>query len=101
MRGWYREDWEIDPEYESPARTVKQADIVAFADIPGDPLHMNEGYRKTTGFGTRVAHGSLVYAVAAALLSQRHRRDDILIAFSRFEDVRLIKPVKIGATVHA
>ena len=103
MRGLYWEEWEIGAEYESPARTVTEADIVQFAGLSGDynPLHVNEEYCKTTLFGSRVAHGPLVYAIAAGLLFQLHLYDDTLIAFLGFEDLRFTKPVKPGDTIHA
>jgi acyl dehydratase len=103
MRGLYWEDWELGAEFESPARTVTEADIVQFAGLSGDynPLHVNEEYCKTTIFGGRVAHGPLVYAIAAGLLFQLHLYDDTLIAFLGFEDLRFTKPVKPGDTIHA
>ena len=103
MRGMYWEEWEIGAEFESPARTVTEADIVQFAGLSGDynPLHVNEEYCKTTMFGGRIAHGPLVYAIAAGLLFQLHLYDDTLIAFLGFEDLRFTKPVKPGDTIHA
>jgi acyl dehydratase len=103
MRGLYWEEWEIGAEFESPARTVTEADIVQFAGLSGDynPLHVNEEYCKTTMFGSRIAHGPLVYAIAAGLLFQLHLYDDTLIAFLGFEDLRFTKPVKPGDTIHA
>ena len=103
MRGMYWEEWEIGAEFESPARTVTEADIVQFAGLSGDynPLHINEEYCKTTIFGGRIAHGPLVYAIAAGLLFQLHLYDDTLIAFLGFEDLRFTKPVKPGDTIHA
>jgi acyl dehydratase len=103
MRGMYWEEWEIGAEFESPARTVTEADIVQFAGLSGDynPLHVNEEYCKMTMFGTRIAHGPLVYAIAAGLLFQLHLYDDTLIAFLGFEDLRFTKPVKAGDTIHA
>jgi len=99
----YWEEWEIGAEFESPARTVTAADIVQFAGLSGDynPLHINEEYCKTTIFGGRIAHGPLVYAIAAGLLFQLHLYDDTLIAFLGFEDLRFTKPVKPGDTIHA
>jgi acyl dehydratase len=99
----YWEEWEIGAEFESPARTVTEADIVQFAGLSGDynPLHINEEYCKTTIFGGRIAHGPLVYAIAAGLLFQLHLYDDTLIAFLGFEDLRFTKPVKPGDTIHA
>ena len=103
MRGLYWEDWNIGAEFESPARTVTEADIVAFAGLSGDynPLHINEEYCKQTVFGGRIAHGPLVYAIAAGLLFQLHLYDDTLIAFLGFEHLKFTKPVKPGDTIHA
>lgn len=51
MRGMYWEEWEIGAEFESPARTVTEADITLFAFLgfenlkfthpvkPGDTIH--------------------------------------------------------------
>jgi acyl dehydratase len=63
MRGLYWEQWDVSAEFESPARTVTEADIVMFAGLSGDynPLHVNEEYCKQTQFGTRIAHGPLIY----------------------------------------
>jgi len=33
MRGMYWEEWEIGAEFESPGRTVTEADIVQFAGL--------------------------------------------------------------------
>ena len=103
MRGLYWEQWEIGAEFESPARTVTEADIVAFAGVSGDynPLHINEEYCKQTPFGTRIAHGPLVYAIAAGLLFQLHLYDDTLIAFLGFDSLKFTRPVKPGDTIHA
>jgi acyl dehydratase len=103
MRGLYWEEWDIGAKFESPARTVTEADIVMFAGISGDynPLHINEEYCKTMPFGTRVAHGPLVYAIAAGLLFQLHLYDDTLIAFLGFEKLMFTKPVKPGDTIRA
>jgi len=103
MRGLYWEDWQIDAEFESPARTVTEADITLFAGLSGDynPLHVNEEYCKQTIFGGRIAHGPLVYAIAAGLLFQLHLYDDTLIAFLGFEHLKFTKPVKPGDTIHA
>jgi acyl dehydratase len=103
MRGLYWEQWDVSAEFESPARTVTEADIVMFAGLSGDynPLHVNEEYCKQTQFGTRIAHGPLIYAIAAGLLFQLHLYDDTLIAFLGFESLKFTKPVKPGDTIHA
>lgn len=103
MTGLYWEEWEIGAEFESNGRTVTEADIVMFAALSGDfnPLHINEEYCKKTQFGTRIAHGPLVYAIAAGLLFQLHLYDDTLVAFLGFDSLKFTKPVKAGDTIHA
>jgi acyl dehydratase len=103
VRGLYWEEWEIGAEFVSPARTVTEADIVAYAGLSGDynPLHVNEEFCKQTPFGSRIAHGPLVYAIAAGLMFQLHLYDDTLIAFLGFDSLKFTKPVKPGDTIHA
>lgn len=103
MRGMYWEEWEVGAEFESPARTVTEADIALFAGLSGDynPLHVNEEYCKQTVFGGRIAHGPLVYAIAAGLLFQLHLYDDTLVAFLGFDSLKFTKPVRPGDTIHA
>ena len=102
-RGLYWEEWEPGAEWESPARTIGEAEISAYAGLSGDfnPLHIDEEYARTTIFGTRVAHGPLVYAIAAGLLFQLHLYDDTLIAFLGFDKLKFIAPVRAGDTVRA
>src|SRR6266540_4294327 len=72
MAGLYWEEWEVGAEFTTAARTVTETDIVVYAGLSGDynPLHVNEEYSKTTEFGGRIAHGPLVYGIAAGLLFQ-------------------------------
>lgn len=103
MVGLYWEDWEIGKEYISASRTITEADIVNFAGISGDynPLHIDEEYCKKTIFGTRIAHGPLVYSIAAGLLFQLHLYDDTLIAFLGFDSLKFTKHVIAGDTITA
>ena len=103
MTGLYWEEWDVGAEFVSSARTITEADIVNFAGISGDynPLHIDEEFCKNTQFGTRIAHGPLIYSIAAGLLFQLHLYDDTLIAFLGFDSLKFTKPVKIGDTVRA
>jgi acyl dehydratase len=103
MVGLYWEEWEIGREFVSQARTITEADIVMFAGLSGDynPLHINEEFCKQTQFGTRIAHGPLVYAIATGLLFQLHLYDDTLIAFLGFDSLKFTRPVKPADTIHA
>ena len=103
MVGMYWEEWQVGAEFKSSGRTVTEADIVMFAGLSGDynSLHIDEEFCKQTQFGTRIAHGPLVYAIAAGLLFQLHLYDDTLIAFLGFDSLKFTKPVKAGDTIHA
>ena len=103
MTGLYWEEWAIGAEFFSSARTITEADIVNFAGISGDynPLHIDEEFCRNTEFGTRIAHGPLVYSIATGLLFQLHLYDDTLIAFLGFDSLKFTKPVMIGDTVRA
>ena len=103
MTGLYWEEWKIGAEFVTSARTITEADIINFAGISGDynPLHIDEEFCRNTQFGTRIAHGPLVYSIATGLIFQLHRYDDTLIAFLGFDSLKFTKPVKIGDTIHA
>ena len=101
MVGMFWEEWEIGAEFQTASRTITEADVVNFAGISGDynPLHIDEEFCKKTQFGTRIAHGPLVYSIAAGLIFQLHLYDDTLIAFLGFDSLKFTLPVKIGDTV--
>ena len=61
-----------------PARTswrLAQEDFDLFAEISGDnnPIHVDEGFSKSTRFGATVAHGMLLYSVVWGTLRNRLR----------------------------
>ena len=103
MTGLYWEEWNIGAEFVTSARTITETDIINFAGISGDynPLHIDEEFCRNTQFGTRIAHGPLVYSIATGLIFQLHLYDDTLIAFLGFDSLKFTKPVKIGDTIHA
>jgi 3-hydroxybutyryl-CoA dehydratase len=63
------EDLEVGEEYESPARTITEADIVNFSALSGDwsPVHADEEFCKQTPYKTRIAHGLLGLATVEGL----------------------------------
>jgi acyl dehydratase len=101
-RGRYFEDFELDEEIATPARTVTSTDIVNFACISGDfnEIHTNFEYCKSTPFGEPVAHGPLIYAIAGGLWHAAGVNDGTILAMLGVDNWRLVGPVKHGDTIH-
>lgn len=68
----YFEDLAEGMESESAARTITEADIVAFAGLSGDynALHIDEVYASETVHGGRIAHGLLVLSILSGLCTR-------------------------------
>ena len=65
----YYEDMQVGEEYESPARTITETDVVNFSAFSGDwsPVHSDEEWCKQTPFKTRIGHGLLGLALTEGL----------------------------------
>jgi acyl dehydratase len=95
----YFDDVAVDQEWQSPGRTVTQADIVNFAGISGDfnPIHLDAEFAKNTPFHQPIAHGLLVFSIASGLgLFSPPMRT---IAFLGIRDWQFLGPVFIGDTI--
>jgi len=94
------EDFEIGTEWESPGRTVTEADIVLFAGLSGDynQLHTNAEYAKETIFGRRIAHGLLGLSIVSGLAARLGFVEGTVKAFMGV-DWRFKKPVYAGDTL--
>src|SRR5262245_54240175 len=68
----YFDDITVGAAYESPGRTVTEADIVVFAGLSGDynVLHTDAEHMKASIFGERIAHGLLVLSIQQGLLGR-------------------------------
>ena len=71
-RGQYFEEFELDQEVVTAARTITESDIVTFAGLSGDfnQIHMDAAFAELGPFGRRVAHGMLVQSIATGLAGQ-------------------------------
>lgn len=95
----YFEDYEIGHSYDTFGRTITEADIVLHAGQTGDfyPHHMDAEWCSTQGFGQRIAHGTLIIAVAVGMTAGAINP----LAFSYgYDRIRFVKPVHIGDTIH-
>lgn len=100
-RGLTFDDFNIGDTFVSQARTVSEADVVNFAGLSGDfnPLHTDEEFGKTTPFGSRIAHGMLVAAMATGMANWTGVFEGTTIAL--MEQVLQYKgAVKFGDTIH-
>ncbi len=95
----YFDEIELGEEYESPGRTVTEADIVMFAGLSGDynVLHTDAEFMKTSIFGERIAHGLLCLAIQSGLFS-RATTPYATLAFGGLR-WKFKLPVKIGDTI--
>lgn len=100
-RGMYFEDFEVGQVLVTGRRTITATDIVNFACLSGDfnDVHSNHEYAKAT-FGEPIAHGPLVFAVAAGLNYASGMNDGTLIALLEINKWRMKLPVKHGDTIH-
>jgi acyl dehydratase len=86
-------------EWESPRRTITEADVVAFAGLSGDfnPLHMDHEAARRGPFRRPVAHGLLGLAMASGLTSHAPRVDTL--AFLDIVEWRFLAPIAFGDTI--
>lgn len=80
------------------SKTISEDDVGAFADASGDTnrLHLDDAFAKTTRFGQRIAHGTLVVGTVSAALA---RLPGLIIYLS--QDVSFLGPVPLGQRITA
>ena len=93
------DDVEVGQEWDSPGRTVTEADIVHFAGVSGDfnPIHVDHEFARTTAFRRPVAHGLLVLSISSGL--GLHSPPMRTLAFLGIREWKFVGPVFIGDTV--
>ena len=99
LHGYFIEDLSIGMEA-AMAKTVTEADIVAFAGVSGDfnPVHVNESFAKTTLFKGRIAHGILSASFISAVLGCKLPGPGCIYLK---QSLKFLAPVMIGDTVTA
>jgi acyl dehydratase len=97
----YFHDFVVGQEYRPAARTVTEADVVAFASLSGDtnPIHTDAEASARLPFGERIAHGLLGLAMSGGFLS----RVDVIEGTALLLGVewRFKGPVRFGDTLAA
>jgi acyl dehydratase len=93
-RGLLFDEFEPGHAVASGWRSVREADVAAFAELSGDdnPLHLDEAFARGTTFRRRIAHGLLVESVASGLAWRTGVFDDTLVAIQEMR-LRYVAPV--------
>jgi acyl dehydratase len=94
----YFEDYEIGQSRLTFGRTITETDFVVHAGHTGDffPHHMDAEFMKSTPFGQRIAHGTLVFSIGIGLTATVINP----VAFSYgYDRLRFVRPVFIGDTI--
>ena len=99
----FLEDVKVGMTFETPGRTVTEADVVNFAALSGDynPLHTDEEFAKKGRFGRRIAHGVLTLAILTGMWDRIGIIAGSVEAFYGIEGLKFTRPVFFGDTIHA
>jgi acyl dehydratase len=100
----YFEDFRVDQEFESPNRTITDADQMNYAGLSGNfaSIHVDEEMMKESQFGGRLVYGFLIMSVMEGLRMQSDLGRDLeenVVAFYGVDDVRFLTPVNVGDTI--
>lgn len=90
----------------SYTRTISESDVYLFGGVTGDmsPMHFNQTFcEEKSAYGTRVAHGPLVFCLASTASTNIQQKYDSPIAAASYgyDHVRFTAPVFFGDTVTA
>lgn len=81
-------------------KTITETDVVLFAGLTGDnnPMHIDEEFASETRFGGRIIHGMLTASMLSSVIGMKLPGPGCIYMS---QNLRFIKPVKIGDTVSA
>lgn len=100
----YWEDLPTGTVFDTPARSITEADVVGFASLTGDfnRLHVDVEFAKSSLFGQRLAHGMLVASVSVGLATRTlvHQLIENTAVAVVENKLQFLKPTFIGDTVH-
>ena len=99
MNGLYLEDLKVGMSAMF-GKTVTESDIATFAGVSGDtnPIHLHEGFARTTRFGQRIAHGMLSGSFISAVIGTKlPGPGSVYIS----QSMSFMAPVLIGETITA
>ncbi|MFF0492579.1 MaoC/PaaZ C-terminal domain-containing protein [Nocardia sp. NPDC004068] len=101
MTAIFFDDLATGMRFDTPRRTVTEADVVNFCGVSGDfhALHTDAEAMRDSPFGQRIAHGALVLSMVTGLRGRLPMFTDSLLAFAEIRRWRFLAPVFIGDTI--
>ena len=102
VSGLWFEDLAPGLRFETPTRTVTEADVQAFAALSGDQnrIHTDAEFARRTPFRRRVAHGLLVQSIATGLAHRAGIFEGTIVAIAEMT-ISFEAPVFPGDTLRA
>jgi 3-hydroxybutyryl-CoA dehydratase len=99
MNGLFLEDLKVGRQAMF-GRTVTDADILAYAGVSGDtnPIHLHDGFARTTRFGQRIAHGMLSAGYISTVIGTRLPGPGAVYIS---QTLNFMAPVVVGDTITA
>jgi 3-hydroxybutyryl-CoA dehydratase len=99
MNGLFLEDLKVGQQAMF-GRTVTDADILAYAGVSGDtnPIHLHDGFARTTRFGQRIAHGMLSAGYISTVIGTRLPGPGAVYIS---QTLNFMAPVVVGDTITA
>ena len=99
MNGLFLEDLKVG-QSAMFGRTVTEADIAAFAGVSGDtnPIHLHDGFARSTRFGQRIAHGMLSSSFISTVIGTKLPGPGAVYIS---QSLNFMAPVIIGDTITA
>lgn len=94
----YWSDFHVGERRHTVGRTITEADVVLHAGQTGDffPHHMDAEWCATQPFGRRIAHGTLVVAIAVGMTAGDINPQAMSYGY---DHIRFVKPVFLGDTI--
>ena len=94
----YFEDYQMGERRVTVGRTITETDIVIHAGHSGDffPHHMDAEFCKTQRFGSRIAHGTMTFAIGIGLTATQVNPHAFTYGYER---LRFPNPVRPGDTI--
>src|ERR1043165_41298 len=96
------EEFEVGQRFETPRRTVGEAEIDSFAELTADfnPVHMDAAFAVRSGFSGRITHGPMIVGMAFGLASRADVMDGTVLALLEI-GWKFLRPVRPGDTISA